>query len=258
MMARVARVTVWLLTGHGLLAAIYWGLLNVPESSVAMLLVSALLLAALGAGAAGVEGHAVLLLAGDTPWRARLRRLGPAFLAFVAALAIWLVFAWVYRWTGAVHEARRGEIDAWLIARFDWTETAGLHRAIGVARAFVRDVLGVSLASGALVAGTLGGAAGLVSAGPGAGPGGGRWLRQALGWRRLLVVALAVVVLIWLPWQAVSWRPVSLPPTMAQPIFAAVKLGVLAVLAHLGWTLILWSATPAPLPSREPTEVRQA
>jgi hypothetical protein len=236
-MARLVKVTLWLLVGHGMLAAVYWGLLNVPESNVAMLAASTALVMALLVGAIVVEVGAVLGLGTDAPWTERAWRALAAAPAFVFALAIWFAFAWLHSRLASLHEARSGEIDAWLIARFDWTRTAWLHRAMSLALHFLRDVLGLSLAVGALVTGTLGTLSDLLRL---------RWTRHAFAWRRLLVITLALVCLIWLPWQASTWRPASLPSNVVQPIFAAAKLAVIAVIAHMGWTLILWSATLSP------------
>lgn len=57
------------------------------------------------------------------------------------------------------------------------------------------------------------------------------------------MIAFALFVGIWLPWQAVYWRPASLPPTWAQPVFAALKLLMLFVVANVAWAFILKMAS---------------
>jgi hypothetical protein len=236
MIGRLLKVTLWLLAGHAVLAGLFWALLNVPESNVLMLAASAALVLTLLLVAAMVESRAVVQLDASSirPLRWFVAASVPAL---VVALVIRLAFSALYDWMGAWHEQHSGEIDAWLIARFDWTRTAWLHRGIGLANDFLRDVLGLSLAVGAFAAGVLGGLGDLFRL---------RWVRRALAPRTLLIVTIAVVGLIWLPWRAASWRPTSLPPTYVQPLLAALKLGLVAVFVHVGWALVLWSATPRP------------
>ncbi len=232
MTGRLVRAVLALLVGHASLFVIYWGLLNVPESNLGALAVSALAAVVLLVGVAAVEAHAVLTIGSDLGWRQRQRQAFLCVGAFVAALLIWLVFASAaYRLAGW-HAAHRGEIDAWFIATFNATRTAWVHVAMTVAGHLVRDVVGLSLAVAALVAGTLGGMKDVLRV---------RWLRQGFGWRHLLIVAGCAGLLIWLPWQASTWRPASLPPTHLQPAFAAVKLALIALITHGGWALIMWS-----------------
>ena len=68
-----------------------------------------------------------------------------------------------------------------------------------------------------------------------------RWIPRGLHWLQLVVVAVAMFGLVWLPWQAVYWRPASLPPTSMQIVFAVAKLIAIGVLMHLGWALVLWA-----------------
>jgi hypothetical protein len=232
MIGRLFKVTLWLLAGHAVLAGLYWALLNVPESNVLMLGATTLLAIALLLVAAIVEGRAVMQL--DVSQRTFRWFVAASVPALVVALVIYFTFTLIYDRIGAWHQQHSGEIDAWLIARFDWTQTTWLHRAIGLANDFLRDVIGLSLAVGAFAAGVLGGLGDLLRL---------RWVRRALRPRTLLIVLVAVLGLIWLPWQAASWRPVSLPPTWVQPLFAAAKLGLLLCIVHIGWTLVLWSAT---------------
>jgi hypothetical protein len=233
MIARVVKAALWLLVGHALLGGVYWGLLNVPESNVVMLAVSALLSLLLLVGAAVVQATAVGMVAPAVTPRS-MAALAASVPAFVIAAAIWLAVSWLAGWLDARHTAHAGEIDAWLIAHGDWTRTAWLHRGIGIVIWILRYVLGVSLAVGFFVTWVLDGVSEAIRP---------RRFIAALGWKRLLFVAAAIVVLVWLPWRAAYWRP-SMPSTFVQPLFAAVKLGLIALVAHIGWALVLWSAVP--------------
>lgn len=238
MIARLAAVVGWLLAGHALLGGIYWMLLNVPESNTVALAASALLALLLLVGAGIVDTTALLALRPSWPWRRALTRSVALLPMFLLALLLWLAVSWTCGWLEAVHDARRGEIDAWLIARFDWTNTAGLHRTIDHALTFVRYIVGLSLAVGLLGTAAFDGAGAALRL---------RWLWSSLT-RQVVVVAVAVFGLIWLPWQAVYWHPRVIPATSTELAFVSAKLLVLALLTHLGWALVLWSAqrdTPA-------------
>ena len=90
MIARVAKTTVWLLLGHALLAGVYWGLLNVPESNVLMLVASALLALVVIAGAAFVQGVAVRSLTHGGATRSARTLIATGVPAFIVAMAVWL------------------------------------------------------------------------------------------------------------------------------------------------------------------------
>jgi hypothetical protein len=235
MIARVAKTTLWLVLGHALLAGVYWGLLNVPESNVLMLAASALLALVVVAGAAIVQSVAVRSLATSGGPRSVRTLISTGVPAFIVAMAVWVACSWIVGWVGHWHTAHSGEIDAWLIAHGDWTRTAWLHRGIELALGFVRYVMGVSLAVGVFVTWVVGGLGEALQP---------QRFIAALNWKRLAIVTAAVVGLMWLPWQAVSWRPASLPPTFVQPLFAAIKLGLIALVVHAGWAFVLWSAIP--------------
>ena len=230
---RIVAVTGGLLAGHLVLAGIYWAFLQLPESNVAMLAASALLVVLLFAGMTGIQGQALLQFATDLPWRQRASQALKDPRPFMAAVLVWLVVSWLCGWVERRHEAHRGEIDAWLIAHADWTNTSWMHRTFEWILHGVRYVAGTSLAVGVLAAGVLGGLADVARL---------HWIRRALGVRRLAAVGLVVAALIWLPWRAMWWRPAFLPPGVIEPIAAALKLAVLAIVIHAGWTLILWLA----------------
>ena len=240
MKLRFAVVVGWLAGAYALIFGLFWLLLRVPESNALMLAASSLLAVVIVAASGCVETVALLALRGE-PLGGRLLRRGiGGVLPFVAALAVFAAIWWVSGrfdgwWAGA-----RGEIDAWLIARFGWTGTGWLHAAVGWFGIFVRWVLGLSLALAlfaALVRNDPREAA--APAAPRAGAFARRWARAAFSPRALAALAVLIAVFVWLPWQAVYWRPSWLAPPLGEVVFVAAKLGILYLLATIGWTLAL-------------------
>lgn len=230
--ARIVIVALWLFVGHAALGGIYWGLLNVPESNVLMLFVSALLALLLVVGAGVVKTTGLLWLRPEWTFRAALGRSVRALPAFLAALALWLIVRWICGVFLRYHEAHSGELDAWFIATFNWTRITWVHRTIDWMLHVVQFVIGTSLAVTLLATAAAGSFADAVYP---------RWLRRALSPLQLVIIAVAFYGLIYLPWQAVYWRPASLPATGAEVAFAVTKLALLGLLMHLGLTLILWA-----------------
>jgi hypothetical protein len=248
MKLRFAVVVGWLAGADVLPFALFWLLLRVPESNLLMLAASVALAVAIVVIAGCIETVSLLALRG-APLGSRLLRRGiSGVLPFAAALALFGVAWWATGrfdgWWGSV----RGEIDAWLIARFNWTSTGWLHAAIGWLSAFVRWVVGLSLALALF--------AGLVCT-EGAERSGGRlwwrWMGAAFSPRALAGLAALIVLFAWAPWQVVYWRPSWLAPSWPEAAFVAAKLGTLYLLANAGWALALLlanrerrSGTPAP------------
>jgi hypothetical protein len=230
MIRRLSFVTAWLAAGHALLFALFWLLLSVPESNVAMLIASALVVALLSFAFAVVEGGALAAWGTETRLRDLPRR------ALAALPGVWLgaiVFAAVWLLTsqaGGWWQDHRGEIDAWLMAQFGSPETGRLHAAAGWVFAFLSYVVGLSLALALGVAVLRGGARAAASF---------SWLRDAFAPRRLLTLTGLLVVFLWLPWQGVAWRPMWLLPNWQETLFVAVKLGVLFLAANVGWAMVL-------------------
>ncbi len=179
-----------------------------------------------------VETTAVLALTTVEPMgvalKTALRRWWLIIFPLVVFGCIWLITGDVQRWL----TRNASQFDAWIIARTGWTRTAGVHTSLAWLVAFVRYGIGTSLAVSLLAALASRGLRGLAS----------DWVRAGVGWKRILTVCAALLIGLWLPWQAVYWRPASLPPTWVQPAFAAVKLIVLFVVANLAWAAILRSA----------------
>jgi hypothetical protein len=226
---RLAVIAGWLLAGHALLLALFWGLLHIPESSIWMLALSAVAVVLLVAGAAGVHAGALAAWQQDGPIRRTLLtgiRHAPAFLAATLLFwAIWLATAHALDW----HAEVAGQIDAIHIVRTGSPGTDWLHAIVFWTVQFVRWPLGLTLALTLFAALIRGGAAALRGTG---------WLRAALRPTRWLAVAFWLVLLIALPLQAVDWRPQPLALVL-EPWFVAAKLGLIAAAAALGWALVL-------------------
>ena len=145
---RLAIVTAWLLVGEAVWLTIFWGLLHVPESSVWMLGLSAVLALALVAfgGAVLAGGSAawdltrppVAALSGSVRY---VRRRSLAVLLFGA---IWWVDG---RRSSTGTPSIAGQIDAWVIARTGRPNARGIHFAIFWLTMTVRWSIGLTLAS---------------------------------------------------------------------------------------------------------------
>lgn len=236
MIGRWIRMTLVLLVGWAIAGALYWGLLNVPESNVAMLGLSLLLAVSVLAVAGMTATLAVLMAAREERGTGLVRRLLAGILVFAVAAVVYALVRMAAGALDARYAAATGQIDAWFIATFDWTNTAWLHRLVDWLLWGLGHVAAASLASGILVAGTL-----------------ARWkdavhpraLLTMLRPRRLVVMAVVLLALVWLPWQAAYWRPPVLPASMWEPVFAGTKLLIIAALAASAAALILWLATEA-------------
>jgi hypothetical protein len=229
MTARLLAIAGWLTAGHTVLFGLYWLLLSTPESNVAMLAVSALSVILIALFFGWVEAVGLLAWQPDAQPRELPRlaigKVPGVWLAAALFIAVWYLVAHV----GSIWGGHRGEIDAWLMAQFAWTNTGGLHTGVGWLFTFLR-FLGWSLAIAFAAAFTAAGFRGIRTA---------RWIRDALSLRRLLVLAGILVVFFWMPWQAVNWRPAWLAPNWQETMFIATKLGGIYLLANIGCALML-------------------
>jgi len=230
MNVRFFWLTTWVAVGHAVAAALFWAFLSVPESSVPMLALSAVAVAACSLVAGLTDTTAIRAAAGGIGWRAALfhgvRRWPAVLVGLTLFLAVWWLTGFALEW----HRAFRGQIDAWFLLHLEWSRTAWLHTGFTGLLTLARWTLGALVALGATTAVVLNGWRDLA---------GLRSLRAALGWRPLAVALAVFVACFWGPWQVVYWRPGSLPSTWIEPAFAGAKILVLYAWAHVGWAWLL-------------------
>jgi hypothetical protein len=228
-MRRLAIITSWLLAGHAMWLAVFWGLLQVPESSAWMLVLSGVLVLMLIVMAGALHAGASAAWDLTRPVRAALLH---GIWYVPAALAAGVLFGAIWWLTGAVldwHTGIAGQIDAWYIARTGRTDSRWIHFAIFWATMFVRWSVGLTLASSLLGSLTTINAAALKDV---------AWFRSALAPARWLAITFWFVLLVALPWQVVDWRPARIS-VGAELWFVGAKLAVIAVAMAVGWALVL-------------------
>jgi hypothetical protein len=227
MIRRLSFVTAWLLVGSGIVAGLFWAFLNTPESNTLMLVLSAVLVVLMVVLSGLVITAAVLLGRGDALLPSIMT--GARRIAWVMLIAIPVVLmTWAIlrgdRWVAE----KSGEISAWFIARFGWSDVSALFRAENYLSNWLRWVFLPITALTALASVLAGG-----SLSPRA------WLRTAWHWRTLLIATLSYVVFIFLPWQAAFLRQDNLPATWVQPTLAGFRLGFIGVLMALGLAIMV-------------------
>lgn len=252
MIRRLILVVLWLVAGHAVVAGLYVGLLQVPESNAWMLALSALLALAVVAGMLVVVSVALSLWTVALSFWSAAARGARRSLALVPAVVFFGLAWWVGGRLDEWHAATRGPIDASLMARFNWAEPGALHRAIDWAVFALRYVIGGSLALALAAAGVQ---HRLSDA--------GRALARALHPRALALVAGAELLLVVLPLRYVYWRPDGLPPTGVEAAFVAAKLVVITLLVATGGALLLFAGTraaagasPGPRPAASAPDAR--
>jgi hypothetical protein len=228
-MARLASIAAWLLAGHGLWVALFWSLLQVPESSVWMLALSAVLAIVLVVLAAAVQSGASAAWQTDRTVAPALaagsRRVDAAMLAALVFGALWWATEALLTW----HAGVAGQIDAAFIARTGRSQTQWIHATFFWLVMFLRWTVGLTLAVSLLSAAVTRGPAVLRS---------GAWIRSAMAPRSWLTVTFWFVLLVAIPWHLVDWRPRSLSLGV-EPWFVGAKLALVAVAMAVGWALVL-------------------
>lgn len=146
----------------------------------------------------------------------------------VASLPIALAW-WLLAQADAWVSSHAGEINAWLIARFGWSDISRLFQAHAWISRWIRWVM-VPVASLSLLATLLGHDRRAAAQ--------ERWLRRAWHWRTLGLASLVFVVLMVLPWKLAAWQP-ALPATWVQPAVAALRLGVVTMLWSIGAAVLV-------------------
>lgn len=235
MIGRVAAVAVWLALWCAASGALYWAFLNTPESTIAALAVSGLLILALVAATAIAVNVGVLLALGD-PMRASLRGAVRQMHWFVAAALPVVVAVWALLRADGWVAARAGEISAWFIATFGWADASPFFRAQQYVSLWLRWVVVPAAALAALTVLLRHGVREIATP---------RWIRAAWHWRTLAVATLAFALCIALPWQAASWRPAGLAPTWVEPAAAGLRLILIGTAISVGAAIILVTAVRA-------------
>jgi hypothetical protein len=224
---RFIRSLLVLLAGSVLVAAAYWSLLNVPESNVLALLLSALLVVVIVALAGATVTLASAESSGVTTAHSVRQSIGamPLFTAGVVLFAVlWYATTSFDGWWSA----HRGEVDALVLRYTGWTDTAAMHATVEWSSWLLRWVVGLSVILGLAVAATAARERAVASG-----------LRLSLKAIPLLAVTTAVLFVSQALWRVAPWRPENLPPTSAEVYFAAAKLGVLYLLALIAAAAVI-------------------
>ncbi|MBS1819979.1 MAG: hypothetical protein JSU08_18755 [Acidobacteria bacterium] len=191
----------------GLLAgAAYWGLLNVPESNVPALLLSGVLgvlIVAIG----GISVGTVLAQARGNSLLSAMRWSVRRLPAFVAAIVIFAALWWITAALEAQWTQHAGEVDAIFLRYVGTARTAWAHTGVSWLMWLLRWGLGL-----ALVAAITAGAPGIAVA------------SVPLG------ATIGGLLVGWLLWLGVYWRPRGLPHDTAELLFVSVKLGALVLI----------------------------
>jgi hypothetical protein len=241
MIAVVIRTALWIGLVDALAGLVVLAFLYTPESNVLMLGASALLVVVVAlllllSSASAAHG----LVHRQAPWRsvpAALRLLPLVLLGLLVVGAICGGAGWFESWW----LARAGEVDAAAIAAGDVTNTRPLHEAVRWLVMLVQWVLVPAWLATCLAWASAYDRRDVVSL---------KWLGAGLHWRVLLITALAVVLLVWLPWRYVYWRPRTLPASSLELTFAALKIGLIYLLSQIAWALTLSTAATRVSPPR--------
>lgn len=223
--------------GYAMTAALFWALLNVPESNVPALVLSVALVLLI-AVAAGLTTAAGIALFDGGSLAASLRRAIGALPGFLLGLAIFALLWWVTGVADGWWQAHSGEADAVVLRYLGSARTDPIHEGVSAATWLVRWPIGLSVLGGLVAAGTYGGTRGAA-----------RGLRTALRIIPFLATTAALVVGEEL-WRLVYWRPKLIPPNWLEPAFVAAKLSVLYLLAIVMATIVLYLISRHVLPDR--------
>jgi hypothetical protein len=241
MIRRLTAITAWLLLGHAAAAGLFWWLLRVPESSGLTLIVSGVLVLAIAVLLLWVHGSALAAWQPDTTTARSVRRGWATVVPALAAALLFLACWWITSRAAAWHTAYSGQIDAWIIASSGKSGTAWLHHTIDAVVWVARWGLGLTLSLSLAAWAIAGGFRALA---------GTRWLTSALNPLRWIAVAALVALAIVHTWHWIYWRPAHLTLAM-EPWFVGAKLAAAALLASLGWALVLRVVTPGAAGSRQ-------
>jgi hypothetical protein len=233
-MRRLPVITLWIIGGYGLVAALFWALLQVPESSAWTLALSAAVAFAIVVVAFWVTGGVLLAW---HPEIGLLRAFASGLGRATAVTSGALLFAGIWWLTSAAlawHGAHAGEIDASIIAKTGNSNTTWLHRTVVWTIRIIRWGPGLTLALSL---------AGWMAARGASALGTADWIRAALHPKRWSVVLALVALFVMLPWRFVYSRPAHISVAL-EPWFVGAKLGLLTLLAAVAWAWMIRVATP--------------
>jgi hypothetical protein len=234
---RLALATLWILTGSALTAGLYWGFLNTPESTVWMLMVSALL-AVVALAMAGVTTSGAITIWSHGASLSGLGRAVRSSSSVIPAALLMVLVWWLAERAETWIALRAGQISAVFIARFGIADVSRLFTATHYVANWFRWVMSPLLALSLMAGMSAIGWAALAQA---------AWLRRALHPRALAMSTVWFVVLMALPWiYLVPWRPKGLPASSVEFAFIVAKLSLTAILFAIGAALITYEATRLP------------
>jgi hypothetical protein len=240
---RLALATLWILAGSALTAGVYWAFLITPESTIWMLLVSAVL-ALIALALAGLTASGAIAMWWHGASVVSIRRAARSIPGVVPAALIVLLVWWLANRVEIWVAMRSGQINAWFIARFGWDDMSWLFAAIGYAADWFRWVIAALLALSLMAGFVAVGWRALAQA---------AWFRRALRPRAIATATLWFGGLIALPWlYLVPWRPASLPPTSIEFAFIVAKLSIAAILFAVGAALMAYEASRSPVSPNDP------
>jgi hypothetical protein len=271
MIRRVLIIAAWLATGACGLGGLYWAFLNTTEADVFRLALSGALVLTMVLFTGFVVNVAVLLALGDSDVWAASRRsesdvratsggsesdVGAAFRRpmrrstartavgrlhwFIVAAVPVVLAAWAIAQGDAWIERNSGEISAWFIVNFNWSDLGALFRVESYVSTWLRWVV-VPTASLAALTGLLRPAST------------GFALRSILAgwhWRALLVSTAAFVLLVVLPSRYLNGEPFTLPPTWVQPAVATLRLGLVGIATAIGAAIMVATTSKAAVNGR--------
>ena len=224
---RVVSAAIMLFVGFACVAGLYWALLNVPESSVPAIGLSAAL-ALCAVALSGITLGAAAAVGDDCTANAAIRCGVRALPVFVVALLLAVLLWWGANAVDATWSAHAGEVDALAIRYLNATRTAWLHAAVAWLTWAVRWVLAPSVVIGLTTAGSVDGLRSV-----------GRGLRTAVRIVPLASVAVAAAVVFVGLGRLVDWKPRGLPPTWMEAAFISGKLLAVYIAAALITAILL-------------------
>ena len=237
MMRRLLAVAACLAVGGIVAAALYWALLNTPESNALTLSMSAAVVLLIVLASAMAVNAAVLLALGGSV-RASLVAAAGGVHRFILAAVPAVLLAWAVRRGDVWVEQHSGEISASVIAALGWSDVRPLFRAETYLSTWLRWVILPAVALGALTQMLQHGERAVLSA---------RWVRATFNWRTLAIATASFIALMVLPWRLAYWRPSGLPPTWVEPAAAGLRLLVAGTAVTLGAAIIVTTVARAVL-----------